>query len=134
MEKSKNGGNMGKIMKIIHAARGRVGLFPININHIKQYIDTVGDSDEVIYKHEKYDMARRDAANEFLVEELGFQDKEVRIKDCKMANNPESAILWIETEIDQVKNIFMKAAITANRKNICYAVLPKNLMGKEEKS
>ena len=29
-----------------------------------------------------------------------------------MANNPESSILWIETEIDQVKNIFMKAAIT----------------------
>ena len=61
-------------------------------------------------------MARCAAANEFLVEELGFQDKEVRIKDCKMANDPESAILWIETEIVQVKNIFMKAAIKANRK------------------
>ena len=54
-------------MEIIHAARRRVGLFPININHIKQYIDTVDDSDEVIYKHEKFDMARREAANEFLV-------------------------------------------------------------------
>ena len=32
-----------------------------------------------------------------------------------MANNPESSILWIETEIDQVKNIFMKAAIIANK-------------------
>ena len=61
-------------------------------------------------------MARRAAANEFLVEELGFKDKEVRIKDCKMANNHESAILWIETEIVQVKNIFMKAAIKGNRK------------------
>ena len=111
MEKS-----MGEIMKIIDAARRRVGLFPININHIKRYIDTVGDSDDVIYKHERFDMARRCAANEFLVKELGFKDKEVRIKDCKMANNPESSILWIETDIDQVKNIFMKAAITANRK------------------
>ena len=101
MEKSTNDSeyNMGKIMKIIHAARGRIGLFPININHIKKYIDIDGDSDDVIYKHEKYDMAGRDAANEFLVEELGFKYKEVRIKDCKMANNPESAILWIETEI-----------------------------------
>ena len=108
--------SMGDIMEIIHAARRRVGLFPININHIKQYIDTVDDSDEVIYKHEKFDMARREAANEFLVKELGFKDKEIRIKECKMANNPESSILWIETEIDQVKNIFMKAAITANRK------------------
>ena len=108
--------SMGEIMKIIHAARRRVGLFPININHIKQYIDNVDDSDEVIYKHEKFDMARREAANEFLVKELGFKDKEVRIKECKMANNPESSILWIETEIDQVKNIFMKAAIIANKK------------------
>ena len=132
MEKSKNGGNMGKIMKIIHAARGRVGLFPININHIKQYIDTVGDSDEVIYKHEKYDMARRDAANEFLVEELGFQDKEVRIKDCKMANNPESAILWIETEIAQVKNIFMKAAIKANRKISVMQYYPRILWDRKK--
>ena len=107
--------SMGEIMKIIHAARRRVGLFPININHIKQYIDNVDDLDEVIYKHEKFDMARCEAANEFLVKELGFKDKEVRIKDCKMANNPESSILWIETEIDQVKNIFMKAAIIANK-------------------
>ena len=61
-------------------------------------------------------MARREAENEFLVKELGFKDKEIRIKECKMANNPESSILWIETEIDQVKNIFMKAAITGNRK------------------
>ena len=116
METSTNGENMTKIMKIIHAARGRIGLFPININHIKKYIDNVCDSDDVIYKHEKYDMARRAAANEFLVEELGFKDKEVRIKDCKMANNHESAIFWIETEIVQVKNIFMKAAIKGNRK------------------
>ena len=50
------------------------------------------------------------------VKELGFKDKEVRIKECKMANNPEYSILWIETEIDQVKNIFMKAVITGNRK------------------
>ena len=107
---------MGDIMEIIHAARRHVGLFPINKNHIKQYIDTVDDSDELIYKHEKFDMARREAANEFLVKELGFKDKEIRIKECKMANNPESSILWIETEIEQVKNIFMKAAITANRK------------------
>ena len=108
--------SMGDIMEIIHAARRRVGLFPININHIKQYIDTVDDSDEVIYKHEKFDMARREAANEFLVKELGFKDKEIRIKECKMANNPESSILWIETEIEQVRKIFKKAAMTANRK------------------
>ena len=107
---------MGDIIEIIHAARRRVWLYPININHIKQYIDTVDDSDEVIYKHEKFDMARREAANEFLVKELGFKDKEIRIKECKMANNPESSILWIETEIEQVKKIFMKAAMTANRK------------------
>ena len=68
--------SMGEIMEIIHAAWRRVGLFPININHIKQYIDTVDDSDEVIYKHEKFDMARHEAANEFLVKELGFKDKE----------------------------------------------------------
>ena len=43
--------SMGEIMEIIHAARRRLDLFPININHIKQYIDTVDDSDEVIYKH-----------------------------------------------------------------------------------
>ena len=118
MEKSTNDSeyNMEKIMKIIQTARGRIGLFPININHIKKYIDMEGDSDDEIYKHEKYDMARRNAANEFLVEELGFKDKDVRIKDCKMANNPELAILWIETEIVLVKNIFMKAAIKANRK------------------
>ena len=108
--------SMEDILEIIHAARRNVGLYPININHIKQYIDTVEDSEEVIYKHEKFDMARRQAANEFLVKELGFKDKEIRIKECKMANNPESSILWIETEIDQVKNIFMKAAITGNRK------------------
>ena len=108
--------SMEDILEIIHAARRRVGLYPININHIKQYIDTVEDSDEVIYKHEKFDMARREAANEFLVKELGFKDEEINIEECKMANNPESSILWIETEIDQVKNIFMKAAITGNRK------------------
>ena len=33
-----------------------------------------------------------------------------------MANNPESSILWIETEIEQVRKIFKKAAMTANRK------------------
>ena len=104
MEKSTNEEN---IRKIIHAARRRIGLYPININHIKKYIGNVIDSDDVIYKDEKYDMARHAAANEFLVHELGFKDKEVRIKDCKMANNHESAILWIETEIVQVKNIFM---------------------------
>merc|ERR1711891_32942 len=58
--------SMVEIIEIIHAARIRVGLFPININHIKQYIDTVDDSDEVIYKDEKFDMAGREAANEFL--------------------------------------------------------------------
>ena len=92
--------SMEDILEIIHAARRRVGLYPININHIKQYIDTVDDSDELIYKHEKFDMARREAANEFLVKELGFKDEEIRIKECKMANNPESSILWIETEIE----------------------------------
>ena len=107
---------MEGILEIIHAARKRVGLYPININHIKQYIDTVEDSDEVIYKHEKFDMARREAANEFLVKELGFKDEEINIVECKMANNPESSILWIETEIEQVKKIFKKAAMTANRK------------------
>ena len=108
--------SMGDIIEIIHAARRRVGLFPIKINDIKQYINNVDDSGELIYKHEKFDMARREAANEFLVKELGFKDKEIITKECKMANNPESSILWIETEIDQVKNIFMKAAFTANKK------------------
>ena len=58
---------MEDILEIIHAARRHVGLYPININQIKWHIDTVEDSDEVIYKHEKFDMARWEAANEFLV-------------------------------------------------------------------
>ena len=71
MEKGANDSeyNMEKIMKIIQTERGRIGLFPININHIKKYIDMEGDSDEEIYKDEKYYMARRNTANEFLVEE-----------------------------------------------------------------
>ena len=124
--------SMEDILEIIHAARRRVGLYPININHIKQYIDTVDDSDEVIYKHEKFDMARRQAANKFLVKELGFKDKEIRIKECKMANNPESSILWIETEIDQVKNIFMKAAITVNRKISVMQYYPRILWDRKK--
>ena len=89
--------SMGEIMEVIHAARRCVGLFPININHLKQYIDTVDDSDEVIYRHGKFDMAICEAANKFCVKELEFKDKEIRIKKCKMANNLESSILWIET-------------------------------------
>ena len=87
--------NKEKIRKIIQTVRGRIRLYPVNINHIKKYIgiDTENDSDEKIYKHEKYDMARRNAETEFLVKELGFKENEVRIKDCKMANNPESVIL-----------------------------------------
>ena len=107
---------MEDILENIQAARRCVGLYPININHIKQYIDTVEDFDEVIYKHEEFDMGRPEAPNEFLVKELGFKDEEIRIKECKMANNPESSILWIETEIEQVKKIFIKTAVTGNRK------------------
>ena len=77
--------SMGDIMEIIHAARRCVGLYPINTNHVKQYIDTVEDCYEVIYKHENIDMARHEAANEFLVKELGFKDTEIRIKECNMA-------------------------------------------------
>ena len=55
--------SMEDVLEIIHTARKRVGLYPININHIKQYIDTVEDSDEVIYKDEKFDMVRCEAAN-----------------------------------------------------------------------
>ena len=77
-------------------------------------------------------MARRAATNEFLVDELGFKDKEVRIKECKMASNPESAILWIETEIVQVKNIFMKAAIKGNRKISVMQYYPRILWDRKK--
>ena len=77
-------------------------------------------------------MARRAAANEFRVEELCFKDKEVRIKECKMVSNPESAILWIETEIVQVKNIFMKAAIKANRKISVMQYYPRILWDRKK--
>ena len=49
-----------------------------------------------------------------------------------MANNPESAILWIETKIVQVKNIFMKAAIKANRKISVMQYYPRILWNRKK--
>ena len=49
-----------------------------------------------------------------------------------MANNPESAILWIETEIVQVKKIFMKAAIKANRKISAMQYYPRILWDRKK--
>ena len=49
-----------------------------------------------------------------------------------MANNPESALLWIETEIVQVKNIFMKAAIKAIRKICVMQYYPKILWDRKK--
>merc|ERR1712080_792504 len=86
--------------------------YPITIKHIaNQYKHLTGevpnDPDDIIYRSDKYREARVTAAKEYLDVELDMSN--VKIKDVKMASNPESCIMWITTEPYYIKTMFIRA-------------------------
>ena len=67
-------------------ARGKVGLFPISIDDIKQHVKDDADDISIMTKYE-YIEARNKAAQHFLVNNMHFQEEEIKIFTLKMAAN-----------------------------------------------
>ena len=67
------------ITEIIKMAKGKIGLNPVSLDHIRKFsVDKSSNTTEA-YNDSSNDVAREKAAQEFLVCELKFKENEVKI-------------------------------------------------------
>jgi len=99
-------------------AQNRVGLYPITYQHISSAYKAINgdkpkDDIETLLRVSKYSEARVKAAADFLDIELDMKD--ISIRDVKMANNVDSCILWMTTELYNIKKMFIRAVYRKSR-------------------
>ena len=129
MDKKTNYNNFDPIIKL---AKRRVGLYPVSLNHIRKHSDVKNDDDVETFNGEHYDVARHNAAIEYLEVELRFYPNEVQVNGTKVASNKESMILWIETTESNVRKIFSRVASLSKDKNLkIYNYFPRELWARK---
>ena len=95
-------------------ARGKLGIFPIKEGHIARFaskdhnLENVSNHD--LFHSHLYAKARSEAAQDFLISRLKFEEGEIQIKETKMAHDGYCHILWITVTERIVKKIFQRAA------------------------
>ena len=86
--------------------RGKVGISPITIDDIRQFSQDKEATDEDLVSFFQFIKARLLAAQNFLSNQLMFQEGEIEIKTLKMSTNIQSKVMWIETGELNVRRIF----------------------------
>ena len=112
-------------------ARGKVGLFPISIDDIKQHVKDDADDISIMTKYE-YIEARNKAAQNFLVNNMHFQEEEIKIFTLKMAANWTSRIMWIEIGENNVKRLQNRAMSLKNPNIQLVTYFPAQLWNKQK--
>ena len=114
-EDQKNG-----IQSIMRDARGRVGIFPILSKDIR-YFGTITSienmesiEDNMLFFSPRYSKARIEAAADFCTFDLNIPAFRVNIKDANMCQDPSKKILWVETDPDFAKTMFIAMSKTNN--------------------
>ena len=110
-------------------ARKKIGISSITRNDLQYFcghcnIDTKTVSDSDLFYGDKCKEVRAIAAADYLDAWLGIKLGSINIADSKMAKNPDSGILWLEVGVNNVNNIFMKAANVKNLKVTLHSFFP----------
>ena len=98
-------------------AKRRIGLSPVNTQHIRQFASEDLKNYEFIedFNGSECDQARRGAATDFLIKELKFKEHEIDIASTKLAPTEKASILWIECHERFIKSIRYKARKVCNK-------------------
>ena len=87
----------------IEIAKSKIGLNPIDLDHIRKFSKDKNSTDIEAYNNSDNDESRLKAAQEFLEYELKFDPNEIEIFNTKIATKKEARILWITTTKEAVK-------------------------------
>ena len=93
----------------IEIAKSKIGLNPIDLDHIRKFSKDKNSTDIEAYNNSDNDKSRLKAAQEFLEYELKFDPNEIEIFNTKIATKKEARILWITTTKEAVIKIFKRA-------------------------
>ena len=93
---------------IFKEARGKVGLYPIGIEQIREFVKDDSDDVEIMTKFQHIE-ARHSAAQDFLSKQMHFQFNEIKIQTIKMARNWSSNIMWIEVGEENVNRLINRS-------------------------
>ena len=99
----------------IEIAKSKIGLNPIDLDHIRKFSKDKNSTDIEAYNNSDNDESRLKAAQEFLEYELKFDPNEIEIFNTKIATKKEARILWITTTKEAVKKIFKRAGTMGSR-------------------
>ena len=103
----------------IKLGKEKLGIFPIKPWHLRECYRGDSDPDLIpdidFLTRPEYSNERCEAAVAFLHKELSFGKNDIKIRDARMARDPGSMIMWIDTTEASVKRIYHRAAQIKNK-------------------
>ena len=118
---------INKKMMIVSNASRRIGLYPVSVDNVRKFSSNKYGIDAECYNTQETKEARFLAADEFLVKELKFNQKEIVLEDAMIAKKEDSKILWITTTPDTVKRIYRRIAAVKSRGTRIILYTPKEM-------
>ena len=109
------------VQAIMKDAKGRIGIFPIVAKDIRYFGSITNDEDmnmvdeSMLFFSPKFRNARIEAAKDFCHYNLDIPLFKILVKDAQMCLDPSKRILWIETDPDFAKTMFVSMSRTNNR-------------------
>ena len=113
-------------------ARGKIGIYPIDVNNIKKFSENKDDIDSNYLMEFNHINARNSAAEEFLTDQLKFHVNEILIRHIKMSQAEDSRIMWIDIGEQNVRRLFHRAASIRNPNVRLINYIPQTLWKKKK--